>query len=41
VQEFQLTLTETAADQPGLTFDSSTELKQVIMPGIEEQRLPR
>jgi N-acyl homoserine lactone hydrolase len=40
VQEFQLTLTETAADQSGLTFDSSTEFKQVIMPGIEEQRLP-
>jgi glyoxylase-like metal-dependent hydrolase (beta-lactamase superfamily II) len=40
VQEFQLTLTETARDQPGLTFDPSTALKQHIMPGIEEQRLP-
>jgi N-acyl homoserine lactone hydrolase len=40
VQEFQLTLTETARDQPGLSFDPSLELKQKIMPGIEEQRLP-
>lgn len=40
VQQFQLTLTATAADQPGLRFDPSTELKQVIMPGIEDQRLP-
>jgi N-acyl homoserine lactone hydrolase len=40
VQEFQLTLTETAPDQPGLAFDPSLELKQTIMAGIEEQRLP-
>jgi glyoxylase-like metal-dependent hydrolase (beta-lactamase superfamily II) len=40
VQQFQLTLTQTAPDQPGLAFDPSTELKQVIMPGIGEQRLP-
>ena len=40
VQEFRLTLTQTAPDQPGLAFDPSLELKQTIMPGIEEQRLP-
>jgi N-acyl homoserine lactone hydrolase len=40
VQKFQLTLTQTAPDQPGLSFDPSTKLNQVIMPGIEEQRLP-
>ncbi|MBO0852035.1 MAG: hypothetical protein J2P20_21420, partial [Pseudonocardia sp.] len=40
VHDFQLTLTQTAPDQPGLSFDPSTELKQTIMPGIEEQRLP-
>jgi N-acyl homoserine lactone hydrolase len=40
VQQFELTLTATARDQPGLSFDSSTALKQHIMPGIEEQRLP-
>jgi glyoxylase-like metal-dependent hydrolase (beta-lactamase superfamily II) len=40
VQEFRLTLTGTARDQSGLDFDPSTELKQLIMPGIEEQRLP-
>jgi glyoxylase-like metal-dependent hydrolase (beta-lactamase superfamily II) len=39
VQDPQLTLTQTAPDQPGLTFDSSWELKPYIMPGIEEQRL--
>ncbi len=37
VQDFQLTLSGVAGDQPGLVFDPSTELKQVIMPGIEEQ----
>jgi N-acyl homoserine lactone hydrolase len=40
VHAFQLTLTQTAPDQPGLSFDPSIELKQTIMPGIEEQRLP-
>jgi glyoxylase-like metal-dependent hydrolase (beta-lactamase superfamily II) len=40
VQEFQLTLTAAAPDQPGLGFDPSLELKPIIMPGIEEQRLP-
>jgi N-acyl homoserine lactone hydrolase len=40
VQTFRLTLTSTAGDQPGLSFDPSTGIQQVIMPGIEEQRLP-
>jgi N-acyl homoserine lactone hydrolase len=40
VQDFQLTLTAAAPGQPGLSFDPSLELKPIIMPGIEEQRLP-
>jgi N-acyl homoserine lactone hydrolase len=40
VQEFQLTLRNISADQPGLSFDSNLELKQVIMAGIEQQHLP-
>lgn len=39
VQQFRLTLTQTAADQPGLSFNPSTEINQVIMPGIEEQQV--
>ncbi len=37
VQQFQLTLTGTGADQPGLTFDPTARLRPFIMPGIEEQ----
>lgn len=40
VQSYRLTLTNTAPDQPGLSFSTSTKIQQVIMPGIEEQRLP-
>jgi N-acyl homoserine lactone hydrolase len=40
VQDFDLTLTATAPDQPGLRFDPSLAIKQRIMVGIEEQRLP-
>jgi N-acyl homoserine lactone hydrolase len=37
VQQFQLTLIGTAADQPGLTFDPAPRLTPYVMPGIEEQ----
>lgn len=40
VQSYRLTLTNTAPDQPGLSFATSAEIQQVIMPGIEEQWLP-
>jgi N-acyl homoserine lactone hydrolase len=39
VQDFALTLLQVSPDQPGLAFDASTELRPLIMPGIEEQRL--
>jgi glyoxylase-like metal-dependent hydrolase (beta-lactamase superfamily II) len=38
--DFQLTLTGVPAGQPGLEFRAETGFQQVIMPGIEEQRLP-
>jgi glyoxylase-like metal-dependent hydrolase (beta-lactamase superfamily II) len=40
VQEFELTLVNASADDPGLSFDPGTKFQPVIMPGIEEQRLP-
>jgi N-acyl homoserine lactone hydrolase len=40
VQEFELTIRNTTRDQPGLSFDGNLELVQVIMAGIEQQRLP-
>ncbi len=40
VQDFDLTLTSISPSQPGLSFDESLELHPIIMPGIEEQRLP-
>ncbi|MGP8207669.1 MAG: MBL fold metallo-hydrolase [Acidimicrobiales bacterium] len=40
VQQFTLTLINVRADDPGLQFDPGTEFRPVIMPGIEEQRLP-
>jgi glyoxylase-like metal-dependent hydrolase (beta-lactamase superfamily II) len=39
LQQLELTLVNARADQPGLSFDPGTEFKQVIMAGIEEQRL--
>jgi len=40
VQQFELTLVNARADDPGLSFDPGTNFQPVIMPGIEEQRLP-
>lgn len=40
VHDFHLTLTGVSADQEGLEFRTDREFSQVIMPGIEEQRLP-
>jgi glyoxylase-like metal-dependent hydrolase (beta-lactamase superfamily II) len=40
VQQFELTLINARADDPGLRFDPGTEFRPVIMDGIEEQRLP-
>jgi len=40
VQQFELTLVNARADDPGLSFDPGTTFQPVIMPGIEEQRLP-
>ncbi|HLI00556.1 MAG TPA: MBL fold metallo-hydrolase [Acidimicrobiales bacterium] len=39
VQDFQLRMTGLGGDEPGLSFDPGLELRQEIMPGIEEQRL--
>lgn len=38
--DLKLTLTGIEAGQPGLTFRPGREPQQIIMPGIEEQRLP-
>jgi glyoxylase-like metal-dependent hydrolase (beta-lactamase superfamily II) len=40
IRDFQLTLTGVSAGQPGLEFRPEPVLHQVIMPGIEDQRLP-
>lgn len=40
LREFQLTLTGIPADQPGLGFRPNPGFQQIIMDGIEEQRLP-
>jgi N-acyl homoserine lactone hydrolase len=40
VQQFQLTLLNARADDPGLSFDPGTTFQPIIMPGIEDQRFP-
>jgi glyoxylase-like metal-dependent hydrolase (beta-lactamase superfamily II) len=40
VQPLRLALTKVSPEEPGLTFAPDGGLQQVIMPGIEEQRLP-
>ena len=40
LHDMELTLTGVEAGQPGLVLRSDPELRQTIMPGIEEQRLP-
>lgn len=40
LHDMQLTLTGVEAGQPGLVLQPDMEMRQTIMPGIEEQRLP-
>lgn len=40
LHDMQLTLTGVEAGQPGLVLQPDLEMRQTIMPGIEEQRLP-
>jgi N-acyl homoserine lactone hydrolase len=40
LHDLELTLTGVEAGQPGLTLRPDRELRQTIMPGIEEQRMP-
>lgn len=40
LHDMELTLTGVEANQPGLTLQPDREVRQTIMPGIEEQRLP-
>lgn len=37
IQKLELTVTGIGGDEPGVTFDPGTELKPIIMPGIESQ----
>jgi N-acyl homoserine lactone hydrolase len=40
LHDMELTLTGVEAGQPGLVLEPDPEMRQTIMPGIEEQRLP-
>lgn len=40
LHDMELTLTGIEAGQPGLVLEPQRELRQTIMPGIEDQRLP-
>jgi hypothetical protein len=40
LHDMNLTLTGVEAGQPGLVLQPDQEMRQTIMPGIEEQRLP-